>query len=204
MFVNASGPHPNPSRVTRGAAILYSRHGITITVDHLVVADRRYPVAQLTDLRTTDSASDGVGLRVVQVAMLVLAGLTAGLAASGAAGGHTAALIFGAVVAAVAAVPLGFAVARRRRHGHQLWGRHRGVDLLLYATADAREFGQVTRAVRRAREVAVRDAVLSKQALLKAAPSEAALRHRIGRGRPESTPVISSPPAPEPPPAALP
>ncbi|GGM48051.1 hypothetical protein GCM10011608_36020 [Micromonospora sonchi] len=137
----------------RGPALLYARPGIIVTADRFTVGSTSWRIAELTHLHTTRGPHDRVAVRAVLVstAMIVGAGLVLGFT------GGLQRLTAGAylLLGAVFLVPVLLAVAgdRWRPPPHELWGRRGDAEELLFSSDDEQQFGQVTRALRRAREM---------------------------------------------------
>jgi len=129
----------------------YRTARVVVTADRLIVET---PVRQVHELRHLHN------LRTVKrrVNPLVLSASISAAVLAAAAVAMWQALPTASVVAAGAAVvSIGLAVAwsRRRPRQLELWADYRDVPLLVFATPDEREFGQVCRAVVRALEHAV-------------------------------------------------
>ncbi|MBO4205506.1 hypothetical protein GSF22_05705 [Micromonospora echinofusca] len=147
---------PSPLSVTGLAAPLttYDRPGITVTSHWFTVGDRTFAVRELTRLRTSRGPYDRLTVRAVTVtggivaATALLLGVTGGLQRLSA-GGY---LLLG--VATLLPALIALAGRRWRPTAHELWGSYRGTDQLLFSSDQEREFGQVTRALLRAREAA--------------------------------------------------
>ncbi|MFD2766515.1 DUF6232 family protein [Micromonospora eburnea] len=152
MQTDGSTTHPpRPPRAT-APTLLYARPGIVVTDERFTVGRNSWPVAELTQLWTTRGPHDRLAVRAVAVtaaligAVGVLLGFTGGLQRLTA----TAYLVLGAV----GLLPLLLVMIgdRWRPPAYELWGRHQGAEVLLFSSDDERQFGQVARAVRRARE----------------------------------------------------
>ncbi|MEH1015873.1 DUF6232 family protein [Micromonospora sp. CPCC 206060] len=147
---------PSPLSVTGLAAPLttYDKPGITVTSHRFTVGDRTFVVRELTRLRTTRGPHD----RLTVQAIAVTGGIVAGTALLlGLTGGLQRLSVGGYLCLGVAAlVPVLIALAGRRWRppAHELWGSYRGTDQLLFSSDEERQFGQVTRALLRAREAA--------------------------------------------------
>jgi Family of unknown function (DUF6232) len=131
----------------------YRRDGVCVTDKYLLVAGRKYTVADLRDLRMVRGPYNPAALSgAVIAAVLILAvavawpwhGLFVGIGA----------------VAGVAVIPVVFvvAVARARRRHHELWAAYRGVDVRVLDVAGGETFGQICRALMRSREAGQREA----------------------------------------------
>ncbi|MCI4062318.1 DUF6232 family protein [Micromonospora sp. R77] len=157
MQIDGSATRPPRSPRATTPELLYARPGIVVTTERFTVGHRSWPVPELTQLWTGRGAHDRLAVRAVAVtagtigAVGVLLGFTGGLER----------LTAGAYLAlgAVGLLPVLLVLVgdRWRPPAYELWGRHRGVEVLLFSSDDERQFGQVTRALRRARERARHD-----------------------------------------------
>jgi hypothetical protein len=143
-----------PTFVTGRSETLLRRPGIRVTGRWFIVGSRRYDVTELSHLRTVRGPHDPLTVRVVITTGLVLAAIGAILAAS-----HTSRPIqLSALPALTAAlvVPVVLAVlgARLRPRPFELWAEYRGTTIQLFYSDSEREYGQVCRALIRAREMA--------------------------------------------------
>ncbi|MCW6009009.1 hypothetical protein K1W54_31375 [Micromonospora sp. CPCC 205371] len=117
-----------------------------------MVAGRRYPVCELHNLRTARGPADQLTIRSVTVTAIMLAGvgITLGMTTEL---NHLSAQAYLALTA-VAFVP--FLVAtighRLRPRAYELWGEFHGLTMLLFTSDQQRQYGQVTRALLRAKE----------------------------------------------------
>nr|MDT0658445.1 DUF6232 family protein [Micromonospora sp. DSM 115978] len=131
---------------------LYREPGVRVTSELFIVAGRRFPVGELTDLQTARGPRDRLTVRAVLVTAV---GLTVIGAALGYAGGLYKLSAEAYLILGVAAfVPLLLAVVgnKLRPPAYELWGRYQGATQLLFSSDHERQFGQVTRALLRARE----------------------------------------------------
>ncbi|MDG4828932.1 DUF6232 family protein [Solwaraspora sp. WMMD1047] len=142
-----------PEGAYRPAPIeLYRGPGVHVTSEMFTVAGRRFPVSELTDLQTARGPHDRLTVRAVIVTATGLAVIGAAL---GYAGGLYRLSAQAYLMLGVAAfVPLLLAVIgnRLRPPAYELWGRYDGTAQLLFSSDHERQFGQVTRALLRARE----------------------------------------------------
>lgn len=140
--------------VPRSSADLYHQPGVRVTSEALIVAGRRFPVAELTHLQTARGPHDRLTTRAVLLTVAVLVGIGVALGYAGDLYELPAAAYAGLGLAAF--VPVGLAAAghRWRPPAYELWGRYRGSVVLLFSSDQERQFGQVTRALIRAREAA--------------------------------------------------
>ncbi|SCL66997.1 hypothetical protein GA0070606_4454 [Micromonospora citrea] len=153
-------PQPATTRQARspGATagrntLLYARPGIIVTVDRFTVGRNSWPVTELTHLETTRGPHDRVAVRAVVVTGAMLGGVGLLLGFTGGLQRLTAGAYL--ILGAVFLLPVLVAVVgdRWRPPAYELWGRRRGAQVLLFSSDDERQFGQVTRALRRAREM---------------------------------------------------
>ncbi|MFV2102726.1 DUF6232 family protein [Micromonospora sp. LOL_024] len=155
--MNPEGARTHPPRPPRGAGreptLLYARPGIIVTVDRFTVGRTSWRVAELTHLQSTRGPHDRVATRAVLVTVTVIGGVGLLLGFTGGLQRLTAGAYL--ILGAVFLVPVLLAVAgdRWRPPAYELWGRVAGSDELLFSSDDERQFGQVSRALRRAREM---------------------------------------------------
>lgn len=126
--------------------ILLDLPGIRITDRWLTIADRRYPITELRDLRTLRGHHHSATVRAALATgagLVVLAVTATALPAIGLLAAATAVLLL-ALVTGVC--------AWRNPRGHTLWADHRGLTLQLYYSDDQRVFGHICRTLVRARE----------------------------------------------------
>ncbi len=135
-----------------GPAPLYRRAGVLVTHEVLIVGDRRYGIAGLSRLRVGRCSRNPVTPWGAVLAGAVFAAVGVGVSL-GLRSGEPGSLTY-AVLAVAMAVPVLVALyaGHRARRTHELWGEHHGRTVLLFASTEEREFGQVTRALMRARE----------------------------------------------------
>ncbi|WP_433387178.1 DUF6232 family protein [Micromonospora sp. KLBMP9576] len=151
--MNPQGATRQPRPTTRKHTLLYARPGIIVTVDRFTVGRNSWQVAELTHLDIGRGPHDRVAVRAVAVtgAMIVGVGLLLGFT------GGLQRLTAGAylVLGLVFLLPVLVAAVgdRWRPPAYELWGQRRGARMLLFSSDDERQFGQVTRALRRAREM---------------------------------------------------
>ncbi len=133
---------------------LYRQPGVRVTSEAFIVAGRRFTIAELTQLTTARGPHDRLTLRAVAVTAAVLIGIGIALGYTGDLYRLPAATYAGLGLAAF--VPVGLAVVghRWRPPAYELWGRYQGTMVLLFSSDHERQFGQVTRALIRAREAA--------------------------------------------------
>ena len=153
--MDREGATTRPPRTVAGArsTLLYARPGIIVTVDRFTVGRSSYRVADLTHLRTTRGPHDRIAVRAVAVTAAMIGGVGLLLGFTGGLQRLTAGayLILGAVFLLPAVLAL--VGDRWRPPPYELWGWHRGEEVLLFSADDERQFGQVTRSLLRAREV---------------------------------------------------
>jgi hypothetical protein len=143
-----------------GGRVLYEGHStpagahIRVSDRWCVVDGRHYPIGELGLVGVTRGHRDMlrgrkiVGL-VAVVAALVLVVLSI---RSGWTREIRAAVVVALVgTAALTAVPS--ILGRVLRRPYEIWARYRGTDVLLFVTEDAEQYGQVARALIRAREL---------------------------------------------------
>ncbi|SCL39142.1 hypothetical protein GA0070624_6463 [Micromonospora rhizosphaerae] len=154
MQTDGSATQPPRSPKASGATptLLYARPGIVVTAERFTVGRNSWAVAELTQLWTTRGPHDRLALRAVAVTAAMIGGVGVLLGFTGGLQRLTAGAYL--TLGAVGLLPLVFALVgdRWRPPAYELWGRYRGAEVLLFSSDDERQFGQVTRALRRARE----------------------------------------------------
>lgn len=143
---------PDPVTPLRSAP-LYRQPGICVTYHWFIVGRRRFPVSELTHLRTARGPRDPLSQRAMVVTGTVLGSVGATLGFTRGMNQVTPAAVL--ALAAAAFVPLLLAAFghRMRPRAFELWGEYRGLTMLLFTCDDERQYGQVTRALLRAQEV---------------------------------------------------
>lgn len=131
---------------------LYREPGVRITSEMFIVAGRRFPVGQLTDLQTGRGPHDRLTVRAVLVTATALTAIGVALGYAGTLSRLSAETYL--ILGVAAFVPLLLAVIgnRLRPPAYELWGRYKGDPQLLFSSDLESQFGQVTRALLRARE----------------------------------------------------
>ncbi len=126
----------------------YRQGGISVTDQWLTIAGRRFPVAELHNLRSVREPAPTVAVATAAVACAVAVATGALAAFSG-----DPALMIGAPF--LAALPIGMAVAtwRLRPRYFALYADYRGEIVQLLGAVDERRYGQICRALLRAVEV---------------------------------------------------
>ncbi|MEU2614679.1 DUF6232 family protein [Micromonospora sp. NPDC007271] len=132
--------------------LLYARPGIVVTGERFTVGRSSWPITELTQLWTTRGPHDRLAARAVAVTAVLIGAVGVLLGFTGGLQRLTAAAYL--ALGAVGLLPLLLVVIgdRWRPRAYELWGRHRGAEVLLFSSDDERQFGQVTRALQRARE----------------------------------------------------
>jgi hypothetical protein len=155
--VNATRPRPTVTMPATHADVtrrspLYRQPGILVTGEAFVVAGRRFPIRDLSHLRTARGPRDRFTVRSVGVAAAVLAaiGLALAIGTDLDRVGPVVYLLLG--VGAFVPIMLVVLGQRLRPRPYELWGDYRGVTVLLFSSDDERQYGQVTRALLRATE----------------------------------------------------
>jgi hypothetical protein len=129
----------------------YHRNGVTVTSRYLTTGAYRYEIADLIDLRQARGGTHPgviVGL-VIAVAESAVVALFLGTF-------HSPGAWLVALVALAIPCLVGVYCARRWPAQYELLADYRGRQIILFATRDEREFGQVARSVRRAVEATFR------------------------------------------------
>ncbi|TDC64557.1 hypothetical protein E1258_07935 [Micromonospora sp. KC207] len=149
---SSTRPRRSPRVTPAAPVLLYAQPGIVVTADRFTVGRTTWEIADLTHLHAARGPHDRLATRAVAVTSLMITGMGLLLGFTGGLQRLTAGayLAFGAV--ALLPVLLAVAGERWRPPPYELWGWHRGAQVLLFSSDDERQFGQVSRAVRRARE----------------------------------------------------
>jgi hypothetical protein len=143
-FPQLSDPPPWPRRRT---TLYYHAHGVVITSRQMSVNGERYEIAELIDIIQSRGARHPgtvVGLIIAGVEAVIVAPLLGVV--------HAPVVWLLGGVALVIPCAVGLVCAQRWPAQYELIAWYRGQQRTLFATRDAREFGQVCRALRRARE----------------------------------------------------
>jgi uncharacterized protein DUF6232 len=133
---------------------LYDRPGILVTDEWFVVAGYRYSVMELSNLRTGRGPRHPLTVRAMVVAVVVLLGLAAVLGLTA----DPTNLPPGTYVAIAAALIAPFVLAafgeRLRPRPYELWADYYGITVRIFFSDSEQQYGQVTRALIRAKEIA--------------------------------------------------
>ncbi|MGR6321717.1 DUF6232 family protein [Micromonospora soli] len=152
--MQTDGSTTRPPRSARAAAptLLYARPGIVVTAERFTVGRASWPVAELTQVWTTRGPHDRLVLRAVGVTAALIGGVGVLLGFTGGLQRLTAAAYLALGAVGLLPVLLVVLADRWRPPAYELWGRYRGAEVLLFSSDNERQFGQVTRALQRARE----------------------------------------------------
>lgn len=138
----------------------YERAGVCVTDQYLVVSGRRYEVGELNELRVIRGPHDPVAVSALVFALVLVLAIAIGVSQHDSLSGWV-------TLTAVALIPLGTAlvVCRVRRRRFELWATYRGVEVRVLDISRAEEFGQIRRALIRAREARVVPSRLNRDQL---------------------------------------
>jgi hypothetical protein len=144
---------PDRERVLYEGRSARSGARICVTTRWCVVDRARYPVAELTLVGAARGERDRHGRKAVALVAVVASLVLSAIAIeSGRTRGIWSALVVAAVAtAALTALP--GALGRFLRRTFQIWALYRGSQVLLLDTTDPEQYGQVARALIRAREL---------------------------------------------------
>ena len=134
-------------RTRRQDRFFYHQRGVEVTTRYLTVGPDRYELAELADImqaRGRQHPGVKVGAAIAAAEAAVVAPLVGVV--------HGPVVWLVGVVALVIPLVVGVVCAVRWPAEFALIGRYRGREVTLFATRDETEFGQVSRAVRRAIE----------------------------------------------------
>lgn len=148
MDATREGAHPKrPDTLLR-------RPGIRVSGRWFIVGSRRYDVTELSHLRTVRGRHDPLTVRAVITTGVVLAAIAALMAASSASRPMKLSAVPALGAALVVPVVLAWVGHRLRPRPYELWAEYRGTTVQLFYSDNEREYGQVCRALVRAREMA--------------------------------------------------
>jgi hypothetical protein len=160
MDATREGPRPEgppsgrPAFVTSRPDALLHQPGIRVSGRWFIVGSRRYDVTELSHLRTVRGPHDPLTIRAVITAGVVLAAIGAVMAASSASRPIKLSAIPALGAALLVPVVLAWVGHRLRPRPFELWAEYRGMTVQLFYSDSEREYGQVCRALVRAREMA--------------------------------------------------
>jgi hypothetical protein len=126
---------------------------ICVTARWCVVNGSRYPIGELDLIGVSRGRRDALHARKVIGLATVTGMLVLMIVAIGS--GWTRQMWTALAVAAAGTVAITFmpsAVGAALRRPYEIWARYRGAEILLFATEDPEQHGQVARALVRARE----------------------------------------------------
>ena len=133
---------------------LYKQWGIEVTQEWFVVGGYHYPVTELNNLRTARGPRHPYTARAIAVTAVGFLGLVAALGLAG----DPANVQRGTYLAMAAAFVAPFTLAamgeRRWPRAWELWADYYGITVRLFLTDSEHQYGQVTRALLRAKEIA--------------------------------------------------
>lgn len=149
---------PTPAFRAHAAPIeLYRQPGVRVTSEIFQVAGRRFPISDLSELRTARGPQHPLTIRAVAVTAVALGAIGIALGYTGELSRLSARTYLLLGLAAFVPMTLAALGRRLRPPAYELWGRYRGSMILLFSTDQERQFGQVRRALIRAREMSRRD-----------------------------------------------
>ncbi|MDR7278813.1 DUF6232 family protein [Catenuloplanes atrovinosus] len=132
---------------------------VIVTPEYFEVGGRRWPTSELAGLRTVRGPFDRLTVRAVAASGVSLLAVFAALSfGNGLQGLGPATYV---VLGAAALVPmlLGVVGNRTRPRVWELWGDYHGMTVRLFVSDNERQYGQISRALVRAQEVAKLGAV---------------------------------------------
>lgn len=138
----------------RTPTTLYRQPGLYITTEWFVVGGKRYPIWELTNLRTGRGRRDPLVVRSVVTTAAMVAGAGVTLSFIRELNDISAPMYL--VLGAAAMVPMLTAAAghRLRPRPFELWADIRNQPIMLFSSDQERMHGQVARALIRAKEAA--------------------------------------------------
>lgn len=132
---------------------LLRQPGIRVVGRWFIVGNRRYDVTELSHLQTVRGRHDPLTVRATITAGVVLAAIAAVMVASTVGRPIQLSAVPALGAALVVPVVLAWVGHRLRPRPYELWAEHRGATIQLFYSDSEREYGQVCRALVRAREM---------------------------------------------------
>jgi len=140
-------------RVLYAGSSSRTRVRICVTMFWCVVDDDRYPIVELDNVGQRRGMRDPFHVPAL-AGLAVVIGLLA-LVVVAIRSGRTANIGVAVVVAVIGTIAVTFlptALGRVLRRPYEIWGEYQGTPVYLFGTFDREQFGQVSRALVRARE----------------------------------------------------
>ena len=143
-----------PTFVRSQPGTLLHQPGIRVTGRWFIVGSRRYDVTELSHLRTVRGRHDPLTTRAVVTTGVVLAAVGAVMIGSTASRPIQLSAVPALGAALLVPLVLAWVGYRLRPRPVELWADYRGTTIQLFSSDSEREYGQVCRALVRAREIA--------------------------------------------------
>ncbi|HEX5594900.1 MAG TPA: DUF6232 family protein [Micromonosporaceae bacterium] len=154
ILARVQSGHTAPAASVNRPVVLYRQPGICVTTEWILVANRRLPVRELTTLQTARGPHHPLVARAVVVTGLVLAGVGAALSFTGGLARLSTSTYLALGTAAFVPVLIALIGQRLRPRAFELWAQYQGRATLVFSSDDERQYGQVSRALLRAQEMA--------------------------------------------------
>lgn len=134
--------------------VAFDAAAVIVTPQYFEVGGRRWPTGELLGLRTVRGPFDQLTVRAVAASGVSLLAVFAALSFGN--GMHALSPAAYVVMGAAAFVPmlLGVVGNRTRPRVYELWGDYQGMSVRLFVSDSERQYGQVSRALVRAQEMA--------------------------------------------------
>lgn len=134
--------------------VAFDAAAVIVTPQYFEVGGRRWPTSELVALRTVRGPFDQLTVRAVAASGVSLLAVFAALSFGN--GMHALGPAAYVVMGAAAFVPmlLGVIGNRTRPRVFELWGDYQGMSVRLFVSDSERQYGQVSRALLRAQEMA--------------------------------------------------
>ena len=145
---------PAPVLTRRLPGPLYKQLGIEVTEEWFVVGGYYYPVAELHNLRTARGPRHAYTARAMVVTTVGFLGLAAAMGLAGNAVDVAGGTYLAMAAAFVAPFLLAAVGERLWPRTWELWADYFGITVRLLVTDSEHQYGQVTRALLRAQEIA--------------------------------------------------
>jgi hypothetical protein len=133
---------------------LYKQAGIEVTGEWFVVRGYHYPVTELANLRIARGRRHPYTSRAMVITTVGFLGLAAAMGLAGNPADVSGGTYLAMAAAFVAPFLLAAAGERLWPREWELWADHYGITVRLFVTDSEHQYGQVTRALLRAQEIA--------------------------------------------------
>jgi hypothetical protein len=127
--------------------LYYRDSGVTVTDQWFTVGRQRFPVTELQNVVVTRQRTTPVLATAIAASVVFLVAFLVGL------GSGRVWTLFVVVAAGGLAIGIWWAVRRPTRY--EVWASYRGMEVVLFSSADSTQLSRVTRALKRALEARI-------------------------------------------------